>query len=176
MKLEPRFENKNGKLFLLETGSVVNTDNFTRVDPDSAGIEQLASPEFAEKFCGGGFSILGVCIAWKNIEISKEVYNEEFLAALRDFLKNIETAGVYAVIVPEMNGAEFSQYTAAMVHVARRIKDCGAVVGFAFPRELVCDSEAVSSFIESMSVKHAQYVYFSPENTQNGQLISYQMR
>jgi hypothetical protein len=180
MKLEAQFENRNGKLFSIQTGSEIDTGNFVRVNAASIEVPELVSAEFAKRNAGHDTVLLGICIVWKTIEISEGVYNEEFLAVLRGFLKKIEAEGMYAVIIPETNGAaggdSLVSYTAAMVHTARRIKDCESVIGFAFPGELAGDDFAVSSFIDAMAVKHAQYVFFSSENTHDMRLISYQMR
>ena len=58
-------------------------------------------------------------------------------------------------------------YIDAMVHCARRIKDCTSVIGFAIPAELIAkdsdfgpDSYA-QWFINEMNVKHGHYVYFA---------------
>ncbi|HAH60932.1 MAG TPA: hypothetical protein DCL73_02395 [Treponema sp.] len=180
MKLEAQFENKSGKLFSIKTGREIRTDNLVRVDAASIDAEALSSIEFAAEFTGCRSALLGLCLAWKTVEITPEVYNEEFLAALRDFLKNIEASDVYAVILPETDGtacgAALEQYTAAMVHAARRIKDCESVIGFSLPPELAADGEAASSFMNAMAVKHAQYVYFSANDTGNTQLVPYHMR
>ncbi|MCK9169600.1 MAG: hypothetical protein M0P01_04225 [Treponema sp.] len=180
MKLEAQFKNKNGKLFSIKTGNEINTDSLIKVDAVSGKIPEPAFSEFVERTADRDTVLLGICIAWSVIEISEGIYNEEFLAELRDFLKKIEQQGIYAVIIPETNGTvtgrSFASYTAAMVHTARRIKDCESVAGFALPAELAGDDSAVSSFIDEMAVKHAHYVYFSPEKTHSGQLISYQMR
>ncbi|MFA6857269.1 MAG: hypothetical protein WCR31_08680 [Treponema sp.] len=180
MKLEAQFENKNGKLFSIKTGNEIDTGNLVRVNAALIEVPELAAAEFAKNHSDHDTVLLGICINWKEIEISNGVYNEEFLAVLRGFLKKIEMQGMYAVIIPETNGAaggdSLASYTAAMVHTARRIKDCESVVGFAFPEELAGDDFAVSSFIDIMAIKHAHYVYFSPKSTHNMRLISYQMR
>lgn len=180
MKLEAQFENNGGKLFSIKTGREICTDGLVRVDAASIDTATLSSIEFAAGFADCRSALLGLCVAWKTVEISEGVYNEEFLAALRDFLKNVEALGVYAVVVSETNGtacgAALEQYTAAMVHAARRIKDCESVVGFSLPPELAADGEASLSFMNAMAVKHAQYVYFSAKDTGNMQLIPYHMR
>jgi len=180
MKLEAQFEIKDGRLFSKKTGAFVDTSSLISVDTSTVDAAVLSSASFAEKFAGGDSGLMGVCVSWKMIEISDSIYNEEFLAALRDFLKNTEAQGVSAVIVPVTHGGAcgpaFAQYTAAMCHTARRIKDCASVAGFAVPEEIACDSAAVSSFIDAMAVKHSQYVYFVGQNDINKCLISYQMR
>ena len=180
MKLEAQFETKDGKLFSKKTGEFVDTTSLIRVDTSAVDAAVLSSESFAEKVTGGDSGLIGVCILWKMVEISDGIYNEEFLASLRDFLKNIEAQGFSAAIVPVTDGKAagpgFEQYTAAMCHTARRIKDCASVAGFAVPEEIACDSTAVSTFIDAMAVKHSQYVYFADQDDINKCLISYQMR
>jgi hypothetical protein len=180
MKLEAQFENKEGKLFSIKTGSEIATDSLVKTDISSVGAAVLSSMAFAEKIESGRPELLGVCVAWEKIEISEAVYDEEFLAAFRNFLKNLEAFAVYAVIVPEtakaVDGSAAERYTAAMVHTARRIKDCGSVIGFALPEALSDDAAAGAAFIDAMKAKHAQYVYFSEKDTGSKQLIPYHMR
>jgi hypothetical protein len=180
MKLEAQFEIKKGKLFSKKTGELVDTTSLIRVDTSTVDAAVLSSESFAGKVTGGDSGLIGVCISWKMVEISDGIYNEEFLASLRDFLKNTEAQGVSAVIVPvtdgKAGGPALEQYTAAMCHTARRIKDCASVIGFAVPEEFAGNGTAVSSFIDAMAVKHSHYVYFAEQDGINNCLISYQMR
>ena len=97
-------------------------------------------------------------------------YNEEFLAKLREELKaleekNEENKFVYISPIidreasPSADKAE--QFTAAMKHSARRLKDCISIVGFAIPPQIAKDSEKAAFYISEMSAKHAQYVFFA---------------
>jgi len=180
MKLEAQFEIKDGKLFSKKTSAFVDTSALMKVDASAVDTSVLASRPFAEKIAAGNTEFFCVCVHWKTVEISDGIYNEEFLAALRDFLKNTETYGVSAVIVPVTDGRAAGpasgQYTAAMCHTARRIKDCASVAGFAVPEEIAGDSAAVASFIDAMAVKHSQYIYFAEKSDINKCLISYHMR
>jgi hypothetical protein len=176
MKQEPLFENKNGSLFSLKTGRAYDTHAVVRVDTRTLSVQMLASKEFAQQYSACAPGLLGVCVPWKTVALSDGAFNEEYLAALREFLKNTEAMELGAVIIPEPDGAALEPYTTAMVHTARRIKDCASVAGFAFPWEFAGNADAVASCIAALSVKHPGYVYFSPEHTGNVQLIPYQMR
>ena len=159
MKLDARFESKNGKLYALKTGAEADTGALI---PFDSGVLSGASSEIAEteaqRFSDNSGKILAVYVPHRAVEISENMYDEMYLAALRVFLKSIEAYGAYAIVVPISDcGAE--RLTQAMCHTARRIKDCASVIGFALPDALT-ESEA-TTFTEAMSAKHAHYVYFS---------------
>ena len=87
---------------------------------------------------------------------------EDFLAKLRDDLKALEDKKEFVFIEPVFDknaGAE--QFTAAMKHCARRIKDCVSVIGFAIPSEILASK---AFYIEELSAKHAQYCFFCKED------------
>lgn len=133
MKLEPVFFVKENKLYKIEGKS-----------PFAA--EQLQKIE----------------ILWSKVELEDEIYNEEFLASLRDDLKSLEVQGKFAVLVPIIdkpleNAEQIESFTNACNHTARRVKDCISVAGFEIPAEI----SDFHDFIEILSKKHAQYVYFS---------------
>ncbi len=133
MKLEPVFFVKENKLYKIEGNS-----------PFAA--EQLQKIE----------------ILWSKVELEDEIYNEEFLASLRDDLKSLEVQGKFAVLVPIIdkpleNAEQIESFTNACNHTARRVKDCISVAGFEIPAEI----SDFQDFIEILSKKHAQYVYFS---------------
>jgi len=138
MKLDPVFEVKNNSLFLIADGSAVNPSSFSFV-------------EFNQS----------------DIELDEEVYNEETLAAWReDFLLKDEK-GEYVVLAPHAsmdlsNALNFERFCNTCNHSARRVKDCKSVAGFLFDESfLSADAESrISAFVELLSKKHAQYVYF----------------
>ena len=159
MKLDARFESKNGKLYALKTGAEADTGALI---PFDSGVLADASSEIAEteaqRFSDNSGKILAVYVPHRAVEISENMYDEMYLAALRVFLKSIEAYSAYAIVVPISDcGAE--RLTQAMCHTARRIKDCASVIGFALPDALT-ESEA-TTFTDAMSAKHAHYVYFS---------------
>lgn len=170
MKLDARFESKNGKLYALKTGAEADTGALI---PFDSGVLSGASSEIAEteaqRFSGSSGKILAVYVPHRAVEISENMYDEMYLAALRVFLKSIEAYGAYAIVVPISDcGAE--RLTQAMCHTARRIKDCASVIGFALPDALT-KSEA-TTFTDAMSAKHAHYVYFSNRHT-NSSFVTY---
>ena len=131
MKLERLFEVKEGKLYTV-AGEAVSVD-------------------------GKAFPV-----KWSDVEAGEGEYNEDFLASLRDQLKSLEEKSEFVFIEPVFDkAASAEQFTAAMKHCARRIKDCVSVIGFAIPKEILASKD---SYIEEMSAKHAQYCYFCKEN------------
>lgn len=103
-------------------------------------------------------------VKWSEAETSPEEYNEEFLANLRNELKSLEEKGEFVLIEPVFDKADVSeeskieQFTAAMKHTARRIKDCGSVIGFAIPQEIESKRDF---YISELIQKHQQYCFFS---------------
>ena len=170
MKLDARFESKNGKLYALKTGAEADTGALI---PFDSGVLSGASSEIAEteaqRFSDNSGKILAVYVPHRAVEISENMYDEMYLAALRVFLKSIEAYGAYAIVVPISDcGAE--RLTQAMCHTARRIKDCAAVIGFAIPEAM--DESDAAAFTGAMSKKHAHYVYFSNRHT-NSSFVTY---
>ncbi len=140
MKLDPIFTVKENKLFKIADGAEV----------DPASLERIE-------------------IKWSTVELEEESYNEEYLAGLRDLLKSLEETGKFAVLVPLVDKPlETSEQTELFIkafnHTARRVKDCLSVAGFELPAAVTAkgfeaDSPA-ASFMETLAIKHAQYVYF----------------
>ena len=159
MKLDARFESKNGKLYALKTGEEADTGALI---PFDSSVLSAASSESAEaaaqRFSQDRGKILAVYVPLRVAEISENTYDEMYLAALRVFLKGVEACGAYAVVVP-ISDCSAERLMQAMCHTARRIKDCASVIGFALPDSLT-ESEA-AAFIDAMSEKHSHYVYFS---------------
>ena len=131
MKLERLFEVKESKLFAI-SGEGIST-------------EGKAYP-----------------VKWSDVENGVEEYNEDFLAKLRDDLKVLEEKNQFVFIEPSFDkNAGYEQFTAAMKHTARRIKDCVSVIGFAIPAEVL---ENKAFYIEELSAKHQQYCFFCKQN------------
>lgn len=156
MKIEARYISKNNKLCML-SGEETNLKVFII---DSLSIENAVPTEVADspKDC----VLCKVLIDYKIIEPEKEAYNESFLATLRDFLKVLEEKNIDAVIVPCVSSLDeqtVMDFTACMKHTARRIKDCKTVIGFELPKAL-CETTKPGYFIEQISEKHEQYLYF----------------
>ena len=146
MKLDPVFTVKQNKLYKLSDDSQVDTAALKRIE-----------------------------IPWSTVEIEDETYNEEFLALLRDQLKALDNAGTFAVLVPVVDKPlETPEQTELFInaynHTARRVKDCVSVAGFELPAEL----KAPQDFMDTLAIKHAQYVYFSKaENPLSDNIVIY---
>lgn len=146
MKLDPIFAVKNKKLYKISDNSEVDTSTLKRID-----------------------------IPWSTVELEDEIYNEEFLASLRDQLKSLEEAGTYAVLVPVADKPldttdQEEAFTNAYNHTARRVKDCTSVAGF----ELIPQLKDKQSFMDTLAIKHAQYVYFTKaENPLSDDIVLY---
>ena len=146
MKLDPIFTVKNKKLYKLSDNSEVDTSTLKRID-----------------------------IPWSTVEFEPEAYNEEYLANLRDQLKAMEEAGTFAVLVPVADKPletpeQEELFINAYNHTARRVKDCASVAGLELPA-LLKDKGA---FMETLAIKHAQYVYFTKaENPLSDDIVVY---
>ena len=146
MKLDPIFTVKNKKLYKIADDSQVDTSTLKRIE-----------------------------IPWSTVEIADESYNEEYLAGLREQLKAMESAGSFAVLVPLVDKPletpeqeEF--FINAYNHTARRVKDCESVAGLELPAQLK-DKQA---FMDTLAIKHAQYVYFTKaENPLSDDIVVY---
>ena len=138
MKLERLFEVKEQKLYT--------------VSGESVSTEGKAFP-----------------VKWSSVESGAEEYNEDFLAKLRDELKSREEKGEFVFIEPVFDkSGDYEQFTAAMKHCARRIKDCVSVIGFAIPTEIF---ENRAFYIEELSAKHAQYCFFCKKSAETSVVL-----
>jgi len=133
MKFEKLFESKNHKLFKTDGTEV---------------------PVTKDLICG---------VKWSEIEAAEEEYNEEFLAKLRDSLKELEDKDKYVFIevAYDKTGATPGQYNNAVKHLARRLKDCKAVIGLALVKQVADDEDVRTDFFEKITEKHPHYVYFA---------------
>lgn len=124
-------------------------------------------------------------IFWDEVEPECETYDEAFLASLRAELKEREAGGAKAVPVlldprfysgkknfwacgEKKDAALFEAFTAAMLHAARRIKDCAAVAGFVLPdfandwenlAQGGLEDSCAQSFKAAFAKKHAHYEF-----------------
>ncbi len=163
MKLSPLFRAEKNKLVRIEDNLLYPTEN-----PDILNAEDIA------KGAMDGISenrLTAIEIYWEGVDFGDGVYNEELLANLRDFIKKGEEKSGFCFIVPktkkavaDSEAADF--YIAAMVHSARRIKDCANVIGFAVPEEFLAldadfsENSLTMRFIDEMNKKHGHYLYF----------------
>ncbi len=140
MKLDPIFTINNHQFYKISDNSQVDTSSLKKIE-----------------------------IKWSTVELAEEAYNEEYLAQLRDELKTMDDAGTFAVLVPVVdkpleNPEQLEAFINTFNHTARRVKDCVSVAGFILPDAITAkgfeaDSPA-ASFMETLAIKHAQYVYF----------------
>ena len=140
MKLDPIFTVKQNKLYKIEDNTAVDTATLKQIE-----------------------------MKWSQVELADEQYNEEYLAALRDQLKALEEAGQFAVLVPVVDKPlETPEQTELFInaynHTARRVKDCVSVAGLELPAQLTASGfdsgTPAADFMETLAIKHAQYVYF----------------
>lgn len=141
MKLDPIFTVKENKLYKIEDNSQVDVNTLKKIE-----------------------------LPWSTVELEDEAYNEEMLAALREQLKNMELTNTFAILVPVVDKPletpeQFELFTNAYNHAARRVKDCTSVAGFLLPAQITAagfeDGSQAALFMETIAVKHAQYVYFA---------------
>ena len=146
MKLDPIFTVQQNKLYKLADNSPVDISTLQRIE-----------------------------IKWSQVELAEEAYNEEYLASLRDQLKAMEEAGIFAVLVPvadkPLDTPEAEEaFINTFNHTARRVKDCTSVAGFELSPQLK-DKQA---FMDTLAIKHAQYVYFTKaENPLSDDIVVY---
>ncbi len=146
MKLDPIFTVKNKKLYKIADDSQVDTSTLKRIE-----------------------------IPWSTVEIEDESYNEEYLAGLREQLKAMEAAGTFAVLVPLVDKPletpeQEELFINAYNHTARRVKDCESVAGL----ELAAQLKDKQAFMDTLAIKHAQYVYFTKaENPLSDDIVVY---
>lgn len=152
MKLEALFKSEKNKLYTIEGNEVALT-----------GLPVVAASDCNSSFAVPENIFCVVETPWEFVGKDEENYNEEGLASLRDWLKLLEENKKFAIIKPvseeALSAAEKEALTASMKHCARRIKDCVSVAGFFIP-----SAADTSFFMEELSQKHAQYVYFSDDS------------
>lgn len=163
MKLEALFTVKNNELYFIQAQ---NQQDNSKINLDKADLPEITADKLTflnKPFCK-------ITIPWSKIEIEEELYNEVFLADLRDFLKTLDDKNQFAIISPlvdkEMTTLEQMElFTNAFNHTARRIKDCISVAGMELPKDLLKDGFNADSpcqiFMEVLAKKHEQYVYFA---------------
>ena len=124
-------------------------------------------------------------IFWDEVEPECETYDEAFLASLRAELKERETNGAKAASIlldprfysgkgnfwaceEKKDASLFELFTAAMLHAARRIKDCAAIAGFMLPdfqsdwenlAQAGLEDSCVQSFKAAFAKKHGHYEF-----------------
>jgi|GEM_PF-323216 len=184
MRLEAEYTAKDNRLFTLDGKEILLADMMRAEAAMICGkeLEPGARRKMISELTASNYKPLCVYLPWFLVEASPETYNEALLASLRDFLKEIETDNLHAIIVPQPDDdsspvplihygklvpESASLFTAAMKHTARRIKDCSSVIGFAIPRELLLNGLASGSpasvYMSELAEKHEQYVFFASQ-------------
>lgn len=156
MKLSPLFTVKNNQLYKIADNSLVELKDTPCIS--AKALTYNTNPYFF------------IEIPWSHVEIESELYNEDFLAGLRDFLKKFDEKDQYAIIRPVADKPlafedEVEAFIAAFNHTARRIKDCTSMIGMELAKELILKGFGKGSpaalFMETLAIKHDHYVYFA---------------
>lgn len=160
MKLEAKFKSADNRLYSLD-GQEITVDSQKKISLGDGSGERNG--------------LFFVDLPWSQVGMDEDSYNEEFLASMRDMLKNMEDSGAWAVMVPVADDSLDSEskktdFIASMKHSARRIKDCASVVGYVIPADV-----DQSTFVEELSAKHGHYIFFSsnPDTLKNGSVVKF---
>ncbi len=158
MKLEKRFCVKDNRLYYIEGNKELGISG-TRLSASACAGGGIPPSDLSR--------LLLIDLPWTQVGCDETSYNEEFLASFRDFLKALEEKGGYAAIIPladrQPAGGEAEDFVASFRHCARRVKDCASVAGFAVPAGVPGVDAAF--FMEELSAKHPQYVFFSGDDS-----------
>ena len=96
-------------------------------------------------------------------QFSCEVYNEEYLAKLRQIFKVVQNHSVKVLFLPKIDKSIESKPELAiksMKHTARRLKKFESIIGFVLPQEDCFKNEKVrQEFISELSEKHEHYKF-----------------
>ncbi len=156
MKLSPLFYVKNNQLYKIADDSIVELKDLPCIS--AKALTYNTNPYFF------------IEIPWSLVEIESELYNEDFLAGLRDFLKKFEEKDQFAIIRPLADKAlasedEVEAFIAAFNHAARRVKDCTSLIGMELSKELLTkgfgEGSPATAFMETLAIKHDHYLYFA---------------
>lgn len=155
MKLESLFRAENKKLVRISDDREYQAVNCP-VKEAATCLGEAKAKDVTDEF-------FAVNVPWSLVGFDEDNYNEQFLSDFRDFLKVLDEKKVYVYINPVVDkeiscDAQKEELTSSFKHCARRIKDCQCVVGFTIP-----DGADPVYFMEELSAKHAQYVYFSKD-------------
>jgi hypothetical protein len=107
-------------------------------------------------------------VAYKDIVLPDGSPNEEYLAGLRNRLKDLEGQGQEAMLKPLVDAQDCRdvdaalEVTAAYKHCARRVKDCQSVKGFFVPELFSLmerGAELADNFKSELLEKHPHYIF-----------------
>ncbi|HZK19461.1 MAG TPA: hypothetical protein VFC68_01910 [Treponemataceae bacterium] len=201
MKLDPAIVIKDNQIYTAKNIPVslrVFTFNDTLAMRKKLNSEDKGMSAFFEHIKNQGYNMLRWLVYWDIVEPVEDSFNEEYLAVLRDNIQKAKTAGLLVYLVPNaysdsknfwginsypvdkvIDGENAGQYLVgcfidAMKHLARRIKDCESVIGFAlshFYYEIMKTEVSVketcvfaNNFMKALYKKHTHYYYIVEEN------------
>lgn len=143
-----------------------NGDKFTANSAfiSDAKINHLESDEFYSQAEQSSCELLIFPIKVLDVLTTEdEVYNEEYLAKLRQIFKVVQNHSVKVLLLPKIdvsieNNLELT--IKAMKHTARRLKKFESIIGFILPQEDCFKNEKVrQEFISELSEKHEHYKF-----------------
>lgn len=172
MKLEPFFTVKDNNLIRIADNQTVDISNLPVISSDKLVFN--ANPFFI------------ITLPWSKIEIESELYNEEYLAQLRNFLKQFEEKKQYVIIKPIIDKTfeteeQIENFITTFNHTARRLKDCISLIGMELSENILAkglsQTSPAANFMETLAIKHAQFIYIAnrkiiKEDSNNIQLLS----
>jgi hypothetical protein len=127
-------------------------------------IDQLENDEFYSQ--AEQFSCEVLILSIKVLDVlttEDEVYNEEYLAKLRQIFKVVQNHSVKVLFLPKIDKSIESKPELAiksMKHTARRLKKFESIIGFVLPQEDCFKNEKVrQEFISELSEKHEHYKF-----------------
>ncbi|MBQ9239026.1 MAG: hypothetical protein IJ191_06920, partial [Treponema sp.] len=156
MKRVSPFIERNGLLVSPADGTTLALDAVAVCSVDSvlAGVCDAQSGVPAVE--RGGAAVVAVPIPEQMVLLSDGAFNEQFLATVRLYLKQLEKCGIWALLLPD------DASVSVVVHAARRVKDCTAVVGVVLPPEFtIAGAAKATALIAALTEKHGDYHYFS---------------
>lgn len=147
MKLDPVFFVQGNRLIKISDNQTVNPESLKLID-----------------------------ISWAKVELSENSYDEAFLASLREELKALDGQDKYVILSPSIDKKfetpeEIEAFITTVNHTARRLKDCTCIAGVLLPDELlekgIDSSSPAANLMETLAIKHAQYVYFVKKQSED---------
>lgn len=147
------FSNFNGDKFIANIAFISDTE-----------INQLENEDFYTQAEQSSCEIMIFPIKVLDVLTSEEeVYNEEYLAKLRQIFKIIEMHSLKILFLPKIDKSIENTpelVINSMKHTARRLKKFNSIMGFVLPQENCFKNEKVrQEFISELSIKHEHYKF-----------------
>lgn len=163
---------KKKPLFTILNNTVFDAnDNPISFFTTSASCEELLSNTlFFEQSASKKINLIQLYLSWNNIETEESIYNEAFLASLRESLKKAEEYSMWFFIKPvwDKDSSDSQAFIGAVVHAIRRLKDCKNIIGLDtntnFSSSLLCIEQALLESIqkelqEQLTKKHSHFFF-----------------